>query len=137
MGSTAVPGLARPEERTAGPLVRSVVGCGPSADGGNPGLATRLLPVELADPGTRGGEPQNGASSPAYAEVAAVPSATVAVRFGEEPVDSVRWADVLANGAVETERVRVEIVEDGRNWVETRVVDDATGAPVPCRIHFR
>ena len=34
-------------------------------------------------------------------------------------------------------RVRVEIVEDGRNWVETVVVDDATGQPVPCRVHFR
>jgi hypothetical protein len=91
----------------------------------------------LTDPFAGWGEPQNGASSPAYAEVAAIPSATVAVKLGEETVDSVRWGDVLANGAVATEHVRVEILEDGRNWVETLVVDDATGAPVPCRIHFR
>src|SRR5439155_23571913 len=31
----------------------------------------------------------------------------------------------------------VELVDRRRNWVHTRVVDDATGEPVPCRIHFR
>jgi hypothetical protein len=83
------------------------------------------------------GETQNRTSSPAYAELAAIPSATVAVKFGDETVDTVRWGDVLEAGAVETEHVRVHIVEDGRNWVETVVVDDATGQPVPCRVHFR
>jgi hypothetical protein len=29
------------------------------------------------------------------------------------------------------------LVEDGRNWVHVSVVDDATGRPVPCRVHFR
>src|SRR2546428_14156454 len=29
------------------------------------------------------------------------------------------------------------MVELGRNWVRTTVIDDATGEPVPCRIHFR
>lgn len=83
------------------------------------------------------GEPQNRTCSPAYAEVAAIPSATVTVTFGEEIVDRVRWGDVLDNRTVDTEAVRVQIVEDGRNWVETIVVDDATSQPVPCRIHFR
>jgi hypothetical protein len=83
------------------------------------------------------GERQNVASSPAYVEVAASPSATVAITSGEVLLDSVRWGDVLEKGTVETEHVRVEIVEDGRNWVETTVVDDATNEPVPCRVHFR
>src|SRR5262249_27113634 len=34
-------------------------------------------------------------------------------------------------------KVRVTRVEEGRNWVETIVVDDETGRPVPCRVHFR
>jgi hypothetical protein len=82
------------------------------------------------------GEPQNTACSPVYAEVSAIPSATVAVNVGEDRLDAVRWGDVL-NGAVDTGRIRVQIVEDGRNWVETVVVDDASGQPVPCRVHFR
>ena len=45
---------------------------------------------------------------------------------GETRLDSVRWHDLLA-GPVETEQVRVAIVEDGRNWVETVIVDDASG----------
>ena len=31
----------------------------------------------------------------------------------------------------------MQVVEDGRNWVHTTVVDDATGQPMPCRVHFR
>jgi hypothetical protein len=91
----------------------------------------------LSDPFAGWGEPQNASSSPVYAEVAAIPSATVEVGFGADRVDAVRWGDVLDRGVVETPRLRVAIVEDGRNWVETVVVDDATGRPVPCRVHFR
>jgi len=100
-------------------------------------LPERSADEFLIDPFAGWGEAQNRTSRPAYAEVAAIPSATVTVGFGEETVDAVRWGDVLDNGAVETEHVRLEIVEDGRNWVETVVVDDHTGQPVPCRIHFR
>ena len=82
------------------------------------------------------GEAQNPSCSPAYAEVSAIPSATVAIKLGEKTIESVRWGDVL-DGPVETDMVRVRIVEDGRNWVETVVVDDATGRAVPCRVHFR
>jgi hypothetical protein len=82
------------------------------------------------------GEAQNGHCSPAYANVAANPSATLTVSVGDESVGSVRWRE-LEQGAVDTERMRVQIIEDGRNWVETVFVDDATGEPVPCRVHFR
>ncbi len=34
-------------------------------------------------------------------------------------------------------RVRLEVLDRGTNWVHTTVLDDETGKPVPCRIHFR
>ena len=34
-------------------------------------------------------------------------------------------------------RSRLELAERGRNWVHVTVLDDATGQPVPCRVHFR
>lgn len=94
-------------------------------------------PDEFLHDGFAGwGQPQNQQCSPMYAQVSAIPSATLEVRLGDEVLESVRWGDVLG-GPVETEHARIEVVEDGRNWVETSVVDDATGQPVPCRVHFR
>src|SRR5207302_4990586 len=36
-----------------------------------------------------------------------------------------------------TPRLRLQLVPPGQNWVHTTVLDDETGKPVPCRIHFR
>ena len=83
------------------------------------------------------GEEQNTHASPAYVEVSAVPSATVTVKQGEEQVGQVRWGDVEREGAVETPRMRVELIDPGKNWVNVTVLDDETGKPVPCRVHFR
>src|SRR5262245_29317076 len=80
---------------------------------------------------------QNQNSSPAYVYVSATPSATVSVSNADELLGRVRWGDVLARGGAETPRLRVELVESGRNWVHTTVVDDATGKPLPCKVHFR
>jgi hypothetical protein len=91
----------------------------------------------LADPFAGWGEEQNSRCSPSYADVTANPSATLRITAGTESLGSVRWNDLRQGGAVETDHVRLEIVEDGRNWVETVVVDDNTGEPVPCRVHFR
>ena len=33
--------------------------------------------------------------------------------------------------------MRVELLDRGRNWVNVNVLDDDTGRPVPCRVHFR
>ncbi|HZB28573.1 MAG TPA: hypothetical protein VE465_00255, partial [Streptosporangiaceae bacterium] len=33
--------------------------------------------------------------------------------------------------------VRVELLDRGRNWVHVTVLDDDTGRPMPCRVHFR
>ncbi len=92
----------------------------------------------LAD-GLRGwGERQHEHSSPAYVEIAATPSATVSVLLGNDVVGTVRWGDLEAQRVVEAStRLRVELIDSGRNWVKTTVVDDVTGKPLPCRVHFR
>ena len=58
------------------------------------------------------------------------PSARATASLGR-----VRWGDVERDGRFY--QVSLEIVEGGRNWVHVSVVDDATGRPVPCRVHFR
>ena len=83
------------------------------------------------------GEVENFDSSPGYVEVRAVPSATVEVKQGGETVDTANWGEVVDKGAVETPRMRFELVESGKNWVHVTILDDDTGKPVPCRVHFR
>jgi hypothetical protein len=72
----------------------------------------------------------------AYTSIAALPSAGVAVRRGEDELGRVRWGDVERDGRADTGRVSLELVESGRNWVHVTVLDDATGRPVPCRVSF-
>ena len=91
----------------------------------------------LTDPHKGFGEAQNGTGNPSYVEIAAVPSATVTVKRGGEVIGAVRWGEVETNGKAATPRVRVELLDRGRNWVRTTVLDDETGKPVPCRVHFR
>ena len=108
------------------------------------GIATYVHPLPEAssddfvnDDFAGWGEAQNPKSSPAYVEVAAIPSATVTVKQGEEKVGEVKWGDVEEEKVVETPRMRVELLDRGRNWVHVNVLDDDTGKPVPCRVHFR
>ncbi|WP_092650729.1 CehA/McbA family metallohydrolase [Actinopolymorpha singaporensis] len=77
------------------------------------------------------------ATSPAHASVTALPSATLVVGSKGEELGRVRWGDVERDGHAENDRVRVELAETGRNWVHVKILDDATGRPVPCRVHFR
>ncbi len=84
------------------------------------------------------GESQNHKSSPAYVEVSATPSATLEIKNHGEILGDVNWGEVQQKGSVQpNQRVKVEVIDTGRNWVHTTVVDDDTGKPVPCRIHFR
>ena len=124
-----------------------------AADAGKPfdvdvavdrGVATYPFPLPrssaedfLADPLKGWGESENPGSSPAYVEVSAVPSATVTVKQGEEAVGEVEWGEVEEKGTVESARVRVDLLDRGKNWVRVTVLDDETGRPVPCRVHFR
>jgi hypothetical protein len=91
----------------------------------------------LADGLSGWGQAYNSQATAGYAHVAAVPSATLSVKTAEQKRAEVRWGDLLAQRSLETDGIRVQIVEDGRNWVETTVVDDETGRALPCRIHFR
>lgn len=108
------------------------------------GVATFTWPVLPGSPESfladrlRGwGQPTDPAG-PACAEVAATPSATVHVRREGTTLASVRWGDVIENGVAEDPgRARIEWVDRTRQWVHTTVADEATGRPVPCRIHFR
>jgi hypothetical protein len=100
-------------------------------------LSKQSAEAFLVDPFAGWGEAVNRTSSPVYVDVAAVPSASLEIRVDEEKIDRVAWDDLLSSRTAETDRLSVAIVEDGRNWVETVIVDDATGRPVPCRLHFR
>ena len=91
----------------------------------------------VADGRAGWGEAQNPASSPAYTEIAATPSATVDVTQGGSSVGKVRWGEVQERGSAEDRGVRVELLDGGRNWVHVTVLDADTGKPVPCRVHFR
>ena len=83
------------------------------------------------------GEPQNEAASPSYAEISAVPSATVSISQRGSTIAQLPWGVVEEEGQAETSRVRMKLADRGRNWVKTTVIDDDTGRPVPCRVHFR
>ena len=98
----------------------------------------RQSPEEfLADPLAGWGEELNEQSSPASVEIAALPSATVTVTQGSDVLATARWGEIAEQKVVELPRVRLELLDTGRNWVRTTVVDDETGQPVPCRVHFR
>ena len=108
------------------------------------GIATYAHPLPEADVGSFAGdryagwgEAQNPASSPAYTEIAATPSATVTVEQGGSAVGRVRWGDVERRGSAADGGARVELLDGGRNWVHVTVLDADTGKPVPCRVHFR
>ncbi len=91
----------------------------------------------LAETPVGWGEAHNATSSPSYVEISAVPSATVSVLQDEEEVARVNWGEIESKGIVETPRAQVQLIDPGKNWVKVTVVDDETGRPVPCRVHFR
>jgi hypothetical protein len=108
------------------------------------GLATfpYLLPGStidqfLNDPLAGFGDAVSAGSGPAYLEVSAVPSATLSVVRESRQLGSARWTDLLTEGKAESGPVRIELIEPGRNWVKVTVVDDQSGRPIPCRVHFR
>ena len=108
------------------------------------GVATYVFPLpKPAAAGNEGdsrvgwGEPTNELSSPAYVEIAATASATMEVKQGGESLGTVNWGRLNEEGSASTPRLDLRIVETGKNWVHTTVVDDETGSPIPCRIHFR
>ena len=59
------------------------------------------------------------------------------VKQGDAEIGKTTWGEVVDSGSVETEKVKIELIDPGKNWVHVTVVDDETGSPVPCRVHFR
>ncbi len=98
------------------------------------GVATYPQPLPGEDDRTGWGATEGKS---AYTSIAALPSATVAVRRGDDELGRVRWGDVERDGQADAGQVSLKLAEDGRNWVHVKVVDEATGRPVPCRVHFR
>lgn len=108
----------------------------------NRGTATYPYPLPDtsltdADPDMRGfGSPANKNSSPAYTFIAAVPSATVRVKQGDDDLGDIQWGELETNGVVETPRARLEIIDPGKNWIKIQVIDEDTGQPIACRVAF-
>jgi hypothetical protein len=101
-------------------------------------LAGASVEALLEDPLRGWGEPNPPNVSNGYALVSGSPSATLAVSVRGDEVGAVRWGEVERTGAAEhREGLRVKLLEEGRSWVHVTVVDDDTGRPVPCRVHFR
>ncbi|MBO0838942.1 MAG: hypothetical protein J2P28_25990, partial [Actinobacteria bacterium] len=99
-------------------------------------LPTQSLEHALQDPLRGFGEPVNRGSSPAYVRVASLPSGTVIVRSGGGELGSATWPEIVA-GEAQAGPARIRLIDPGRNWVRTEIVDAASGRPVPCRVHFR
>ena len=91
----------------------------------------------MNDPLKGWGERPNRHASPTYVEVSATPSATVNVSQNGKEIGSFTWGELEDKGAVTSGAMQVRLLDRGRNWVRIRVLDDDTGQPVPCRVHFR
>ena len=78
------------------------------------GVATYPQPLPGAD--DRAGWGATGGPA-AYTSIAALPSATIAVRQGDAELGRVRWGDVERDGRADAARVSLELAETGRNWV--------------------
>ena len=83
------------------------------------------------------GEEQNQKNSASYVEISAASSATVTVKSHGDLLGQVSWGELEQKGQVVNDRVKAEIIDSGRNWVHTTVIDDDTSKPIPCRVHFR
>ncbi|NVI87821.1 CehA/McbA family metallohydrolase [Actinomadura sp. BRA 177] len=80
-----------------------------------------------------------GATDPrtGYVRVAATPSATVSLEVGGTVTAAFTWGDILDQGELATaDGTRWRLPEAGRAWIKGTIVDDATGEPLTCRLHF-
>ena len=98
------------------------------------GVATYPQPLPGED--DRAGWGANEGTS-AYTSIAALPSATVTVRQGSASSARCAGATWNATGGPTPARSRSSWRKAAATGCTSRVVDDATGRPVPCRVHFR
>ena len=84
------------------------------------------------------GESKAKTSARSYVEIAATPSSTVTVKQGGKALGKANWGELQKKGKLRASaKVDLEVIEGGFNWVHTKVIDDETGKPLHCRIHFR
>ena len=83
------------------------------------------------------GQRQNLTSSPSYAEITATNSATIVVKQDNKALIVGNWGDIEQHGSIDNHKMRIELIDRGKNWVNVTVLDESTGKPVPCRVHFR
>jgi hypothetical protein len=119
------------------PLVEPMVEVDRGLAGYAFGLSDSDVQTYLDDPLRGWGEDANSEAPSAYARITAVPSATVSVKDGGRDVGRFRWGDLGHDAPIERDDLRVEVAERGRNWVHVTVLDEETGRPAPCRVHFR
>lgn len=106
------------------------------------GVATYAYPLPKAPldqlaPEMKGfGAPANETNSPAYTQIAAIPSATVTVKHADQRLGQARWGELQESGVVEADSVRLEVIDSGKNWVQVSVVDADSGQTIPCRVAF-
>ena len=60
------------------------------------------------------------------------PGATV-----EKHVGTATVGEIETKGTVDTPRMRIKLLDPGKNWVKVRILDEDTNRPVPARVHFR
>ena len=101
-------------------------------------LPTQSLQSYLQSTYKGWGEPLNPNASPSYVQIAANPSATVTIKHEDKELGNFNWGDLEKEESLETTSgIKVEMIDPGRNWVKTKVVDADTGKPIPCRINFQ
>jgi hypothetical protein len=103
-------------------------------DRGSAGYTTALQDQSGNDPLSTWGDAPDSVFNRVYARVSAIPSATVRLMANGKALDQARWRDLRT--ATSLREARLRLTEGGRNWVRTRFLDDATGEPIACRVHF-
>jgi hypothetical protein len=94
-------------------------------------------PLDLVDRDRAGfGAPFNQGNSPAYTEIAALPSATITIKQKDELLGQVRWGLLKDQGSIQLPKMRLEVLGPGKNWVHVKVLDEETDQILPCRVAF-
>jgi hypothetical protein len=108
------------------------------------GVATypHSLPEDSADKFIRDkfkgwGEAENSVSKSSYVDIAATNSADIKVMHKGNEIGSASWGKLLEDKISKSDKIDFKLIEDGKNWVHVKVVDDETNKIVPCRVHFR
>lgn len=101
------------------------------------GAASYVYPRVVGSTGPPGWGTPPDPSLGGYAHASGTGSATLRVHTAGRDLARVPWSELTGQQSVHVGQVELQLADHGRNWVHVRVVDDATGRPVPCRVHFR